>query len=288
MAKNKQSVTIPPLFYFTADSLCPEIEIFRMSQLRGRVMPGQLSGSRRYYFYMLLLVTEGDVCQTVDSSSFRCRQGSIILIRPGQVHSFGDVNGWDGWLVLFRPELLPPGPEAVLNITGTAGFGHGGADADLFESALRQMYKDIHNGAGMIHNAVLLYHQLAALLIRLRMLTDKPDASRAVITSDRQRFEKFTALLEKKFSTWHLVSHYANALGCSSKTLTRATETCAGRSVKSYISERICLEARRLLTHTTASVSIISQTLGFDEPAHFIRFFKSTVGLSPERFRESV
>ncbi|MGV2880728.1 AraC family transcriptional regulator [Pantoea vagans] len=60
------------------------------------------------------------------------------------------------------------------------------------------------------------------------------------------------------------------------------------RNTKSYISERICLIAKRLLTHTTASVSAISQILRFDEPAHCIRFFKNTVGLPPERFRESV
>ncbi|WP_420916250.1 helix-turn-helix domain-containing protein [Pantoea vagans] len=63
--------------------------------------------------------------------------------------------------------------------------------------------------------------------------------------------------------------------------MTQATESCAGRNAKSYISERICFVAKRLLKHTTASVSTISQISGFDEPAHFIRFFKNTVGLSP-------
>lgn len=132
MSENKQSAVITPFFYSPADTLCSYIQIFRMSELRARVMPGLLSGSRRYHFYLLLLVTEGDVRQAVDGELFRCIQGSALLIRPDQVHSFGDVHGLEGWLVLFRPEILSPGPGAVQDITGAAGFYNAGSDADVF------------------------------------------------------------------------------------------------------------------------------------------------------------
>lgn len=286
MGTKNQPANITPLYYSSSDTMFPDLEIFRMSELRARVMPEQLSGSRRYYLYTLMLVTCGGACQTVDDQSIKCVPGSIILIRPGQVHSFGEQHEWDGWLVLFRPEMLPPGPTMPHTI-GATGFIHSGVNAALFEATLRQMSADIREGSGKVHKSNLLYHQLASLLIRLDMLTEGHDGMLIEKTQDRQRFMKFSELLEKKFSIWHLVSQYADALSCSSKSLTRATAAFAGRSAKSYISERICLEARRLLTHTTASVSVISQTLGFDEPAHFIKFFKNYVGMSPERFRGS-
>ncbi|MEP6876196.1 MAG: AraC family ligand binding domain-containing protein, partial [Burkholderiales bacterium] len=42
----------------------------------------------------------------VDFSHLECGAGSLLTIRPGQVHRFGPGSRWDANLLLFRPELL--------------------------------------------------------------------------------------------------------------------------------------------------------------------------------------
>ncbi|MFB4358937.1 helix-turn-helix transcriptional regulator [Pantoea sp. BS_4] len=288
MHRKNQPAVVAPLHYSPADKSKPDLEIFMMSELSARVGSCKLSGSRRYFFYLLLFVTEGCTYQTVDGIPIECLPGTTLLIKPGQIHSFGGTQGWDGWMVLFRPEMLPPGTGAMQDkLTGT-GLLLGADDAALFESVFRQMLVDTKKHNEKPHTSALLYHQLASLFIRLGMMADRDDKALEEQTRNRLRFLKFTDMLEEKFSTWHQVSQYADALSCSSRSLSRATASFAGRSAKSYISERVCLEARRLLAHTPASVSNISEKLGFEEPVHFIKFFKKSAGLSPERFRHSV
>lgn len=167
----------------------------------------------------------------------------------------------------------------VLSLTGEA--------LALIEACIKQMSVDIQNVTRHAAMYPLMYHQLAALIVRLRLQSEMQDNSSPDSSRDRQRFRQFTALIEEKFTVWHHVSLYAGALNCSARSLTRATSVCAGCSAKTLLSDRITLEARRLLTHTSATVGLISELLGFYEPTHFVKFFKKNAGASPARFRHA-
>jgi len=48
---------------------------------------------------------------------------------------------------------------------------------------------------------------------------------------------------------------------------------------------RRALEAQRLLTYSSMTVSEVGYALGFDDPAYFSRAFRADVGQSPADFR---
>ena len=84
-----------------------DVEVFPFSDIRRRSVPEKVRATHRYAFHMLLLVTEGTSTQIVDFEPVSCRPGSLLVLRPGQVHSFGAKLDWDGWLIMFRAEFLP-------------------------------------------------------------------------------------------------------------------------------------------------------------------------------------
>lgn len=51
------------------------------------------------------------------------------------------------------------------------------------------------------------------------------------------------------------------------------------------INQRLLLEAKRDLVYTTMTITQVSDSLGFSEPAYFSRFFKRGTGQSPKQFR---
>ncbi|WP_443216704.1 helix-turn-helix domain-containing protein [Scytonema sp. HK-05] len=53
-----------------------------------------------------------------------------------------------------------------------------------------------------------------------------------------------------------------------------------GKTARSFIVERILLEAKSLLTHTELDIAEISHNLQFDEPTNFSKFFKKYAGLT--------
>ena len=100
-----------------------------------------------------------------------------------------------------------------------------------------------------------------------------------------QRFKRFQQLLETRFSVQHQVAAYAKQLGCTEKSLTRATMDGAGVKAKAYIDARINLEAKRLLAQTAIPIARIGDQIGFDEATNFVKFFKREVGCAPGAFR---
>lgn len=110
-------------------------------------------------------------------------------------------------------------------------------------------------------------------------------AAKALGIREHLRFRK---LLDTDFAAQHQVQYYANALGMSEKTLGRVCMTAAGVPAKAMITQRLALEAKRLLAHTTLAVQTIGRDLGFEEATNFVKFFRKESGMTPLAFRNSL
>jgi len=59
-----------------------------------------------------------------------------------------------------------------------------------------------------------------------------------------------------------------------------------GKTTSDLISARILQEAGTLLKHTGWNVAEIGYSLGFEEPSHFISFFKKHAFQTPSSYRK--
>ncbi|PDT00303.1 hypothetical protein CO666_31225, partial [Rhizobium chutanense] len=147
-----------------------DIEVFPFDNLRQRGTPAQIATAHRYSFYMLICVSEGAVTQLVDFEPVACRPGSLLVIHPGQVHSFGDGSGWEGWLVFFRPEFLPLVSETASGLLPTFSLDRitdhltlSDVEFDAVTECMARMSHDTMNKAAAETLHALLRHQLCAL-----------------------------------------------------------------------------------------------------------------------------
>ena len=83
------------------------------------------------------------------------------------------------------------------------------------------------------------------------------------------------------------MQHYAGALGMSDKTLSRVCWAAFGVPAKTAINQRLVLEAKRLLAHTSMAVQTIGRELGFEEATNFVKFFRKETEMPPLVFRAS-
>ncbi|MFE1452241.1 helix-turn-helix transcriptional regulator [Streptomyces olivaceoviridis] len=123
---------------------------------------------------------------------------------------------------------------------------------------------------------------LSVILIRLVHLVDARQRTRS---GDREPFHRFRQAVEEGFARTHRVEDYAARLGYSSRTLTGATLAALGCGAKRYIDDRVLLEAKRLLIHTSLSPAAISGRIGFAYPTVFSAFFRQHTGMTPTAFR---
>lgn len=273
-----------------------DLEVFSVADLRLRAKE-ELRFTHRYDFHTVVCVTRGSCTQMVDFHSIACAPGSLLVVRAGQAHNYGQSVDWDGWNLLFRPEFVPPFSttshdlKLALDVERlpehmVLSDQELGKVTDLLQQMREDARMDAPAGAqqGDVHR--LLRYQLHTLLTRLSILQGRRQTQEPQVSPASQRFQRFQQLVDKRFAQWHQVADYANQLGYTEKSLARAVAAAAGTTAKAFIAARINLEAKRLLVHLDMPVATIAEKLGFDEPTNFSKFFKREVGFTPAEFRK--
>jgi AraC-like DNA-binding protein len=289
---------VTPVRYTPPDAHRFDVEIVTAAELRTRVAMVPARGVERVDFYCMLVVAGGCYTHMIDFETFACSAGSCLAVRPGQVHRFGDEQDWDGWLLIVRSELLQPQPSSR-----SAGGSDGGsgrqpealpshvlasdATRDALVELCERMASDASHGGDVRIVNSLLCSQFQVLVGRLQLehLAAGAGAAASVDARAVERHQEFRRAIERDFRQWRTVAPYARQLGCSVKTLNRATLEIADVSAKTMVVARVVLEAKRLLAHTTAPVSAIADQLGFDEATNFVKFFRREAGMTPGSFR---
>lgn len=271
-----------------------DLEILPISELRRKASPEHLGAPQMIKFYLLMHITEGCCTHSVDFESIKCTAGSLLLLRPGQVQAYDITADWHGWMVIFRAEFLQPSQATTLVTeadlvqrleTMPVRFQLKAAEKTAVGEGILRMFQDLKfmASASMLHP--LLRNQLLALLMRLSIVETRLEQREQAPPASLLRFKRFRLTLEQHFREHHKVGHYAHLLGCSEKSLSRVCLGVSGVSAKSLLLQRIALEAKRLLVHTSLPISTIADKLGFGDATNFVKFFRREVGCPPGMFR---
>jgi AraC-like DNA-binding protein len=291
MPARRPQRALPSVGYRPPSAHALDIEVFGVDDLRRRIERGQVAAAHRIEFHQLVLVTHGRCVHSIDFEPIPCAAGSLIAVRPSQAQRFDPRRGWRGQVLVFRPEFLLPArarADREPTVRPIELPAHLRLDADELATTtarLEQLRADSTLGAAASLLAPMLRHQLHALLLRLAIAQGRQASAASPATPGRLRFERLRALVETRFAGWHGVGPYADALGCTEKTLTRACLEATGLAAKAFIAARINLEGKRLLAHTALPVGSIADRLGFEDTTHFVKFFRREVGETPGAFR---
>jgi AraC-like DNA-binding protein len=234
--------------------------------------------------HALFLVTVGHGTHEVDFHPYQCRPGTLIRARPGQAIRYGGQPSLDAVLVNWDATILAGlGPTGdVDDPVGRTHWQLAGEDEDAVITEVSQLVVDCQRHRAGAQATELLRHQLAVLLLRLALL---PGGDGQSAPAENAMFRKLRREVERSYRRTRRVEDYADRLGCSVRTLTRASLAATGRSAKQVLDDRVALQAMRLLAATDGSVAEIGRQLGFPEPTNFGRFFQREVGRTPGSFR---
>lgn len=243
----------------------------------------------RATFHYLILVTSGVLHHDVDHVTRTVTPGQWLWVRPGHTQCWHPPGTAKGPFILFEPDVLRADAARLLRpVTAhdaPAVLTPNPDDAPWAERTALQLL-DEHRALGQrpldLHHA-LRRNLLEALLLRL---AHRPDTTPSSSAPGRRSatYLKFLDALELHFRELHHVDDYARLLGCSVRTLTRATQAANGTGARHLIDERRLLEARRLLDGADQTAGAVAAQLGFPDAADFGRFFRNRTGLTPAAY----
>lgn len=265
----------------------PGLVALRLTDLAARVPTATLRRPQRGPYHVVMLVTVGHGRHSVDFVDYACRPGTLLWARPGQVHQFGTGRGLDATMLVFEPEFVPrlPGLADLLDDPfAPACWLPAGEDEEAILTEIAQIATDCTRyGTGEPVSTDLLRHQLGVLLLRIATLPAQRRGPGRV--ANGPVMARFREELETSFARTRRVEDYAERLGYSVRTLTRACLTATGQSAKQVVDARVALEAKRLLACGDDPIAEVGRRLGFPEPTNFGRFFIRETGRTPGEFR---
>lgn len=153
---------------------------------------------------------------------------------------------------------------------------------------LLEVFKDEFTDSDRIQSEMLriLLVRLIILITRLAKAQYLPQT--AVEDNKFDVVRRFNVMVENHYRTEHEVKFYASKLNKAPKTLSNYFALYGHKSPLRIIQERIALEAKRLFYYTDKTSKEIAYDLGFDDAAHFSRFFKNQTRQSPSEFKKSI
>jgi AraC family transcriptional regulator, transcriptional activator of pobA len=248
----------------------------------------------RHDYHELLWLRSGHGEHVLDGRPLAVRPRTLTVIGRGQVHVFAHAEDVVGAAVRFGDEALLGG-AAQRATPGWMLAGRGGLAVDVPESEVGRLESIIAaleaetTRPPDARSAELERHLLSVLLLWIeRWHEDTRTERRDADDAELQLHRRFAERLEADFARHHDAAHYADALGVPAAALSRALGHVTGRTTKELVTDRVMLEAARLLRFTDVTVQEIGHRTGFRDPLYFSRAFKRHHGEPPLAYRRRV
>jgi AraC family transcriptional regulator, transcriptional activator of pobA len=244
----------------------------------------------RHDYHELIWTRRGTGHHLIDGEVTVVEPNTVTLIGRGQVHVFERASGLYGAVVRFGDELL--GGETasawLFERRGSRTLEVPASDVPRLEATIDSLGAEARRPADAC-SIDLQRHLLSTLLLWLeRWYEAARTGQRDADDADVQLYRRFVEVLERDFARHHDVGHYADALRIPAAALSRALSRVTGRATKEHVTDRVMLEAARLLRFTDLSVGEIAFRVGLGDQLYFSRAFKRHYGESPMAYRERV
>lgn len=279
--------------YSFKTGLPQEFEIVGIADLY-KEFQDTLTTPHRTGFYHIIWFQKGSPTHLVDFNPIKIKPNTILFLNKDTVQRFDKKGNFDGKAILFTDSFFWKTEADTKFLSSSILFNDLFSVSQLqlqksspiFADLFQQMETELSNTKDN-YQSDILQNQLHNLLLHSDRERRKQNFTEVKKGADLDYVMLFKDLLESQFTKQKLVSNYAGQLRVTEKRLNQATSKILDKSPKQMIDERIMLEAKRLLAHTSESVKEIGFTLGFDEPTNFIKYFRKHHNSTPVEFRES-
>jgi len=278
--------------YDFKSGLSQEFEILDLSILYTKAK-SILTNPHRSGFYHIIWFQDCNVTHLVDFNQITIKPHSLLFLSKDIVHRFDDKEQLKGKIILFTDTFFCKTETDIRFLRKSILFNDLLSvsqiqienQSELFKSLVQLMETELQMVTDDLQAAILQNFLHNFLLLSERELRNQ-NFTKIKKGADLDYVVLFKDLLEVNYKNQKQVNYYAKQLIISEKRLNLATTKVLGKSPKELIDERVLLEAKRILAHTTESIKEIAYQLGFEEPTNFIKYFKKHSSITPTEFRE--
>jgi len=232
----------------------------------------------KHDFFLTVLFTKGKGTHEIDFTSYKVEPGALFMLRPGQTHNWQLSKDADGF-VFFHSKDFYDSRSLIEKVQDFPFFNsiHNPPLLKLKSKSLKKievLFSDIKKEYEA--NEILKHQKLHALVTQAYIELTRSYQPTSMVKSGNYllKVQQLEELIDKNFKEKKYPYEYAELMAMTEKHLNRICKSCLNKTTSDLISDRIILEAKRLLTHSDLQINAIAVELGFFDNSYFARFFK--------------
>lgn len=257
-----------------------------------------------YGFYAIFLKENKGCRLSYGRTRYDFDEMTITSFEPGQVihveqELYGEATVFPRWTALvFHPDFIKRtnlgrniGRYEFFSYNSTEALHLSQQEIEVFRSVLNMIEQELHHAIDK-HSRELMVSNIELLLNYCLRFYDRQFVTREEI--NHSVVQKFESLLhdymehEAAKEEVPTVAYFADKCCFSPGYFGELVKTETGRTAQDFISDYMVQFAKRQLDNPSLSISQVSETLGFEYPQHFVRFFKRKTGTTPKEYREAI
>lgn len=269
---------------------------FYVNNLREHIIlnKNKITKPHKHNSYLCVLFTKGSGIHEIDFNIYTVKAGNLFVISPGKTHHWELSDDIDGYIFTHTKDFydLHFSHNSISNFP----FFQSVQNSPSIELEVNQipeivalfeaMLSEYQNKKILKHQVLISYSDIMyAILSRIYL----KDQTEQIVNHGlySQKFNELEKLIEKHFLTEKSPSKYASMMNITPKHLNRITQSIIGKTTSEVILDRVLLEAKRIMLHTSKTFTEISIGLGYEDYAYFSRLFKQKTGFTPSQFLKS-
>ena len=277
-----------------AEVMCMRLE----DQPDSRLMEMPLYRSN---FYRVILFTKATIQFTAHETKLLVPENCLVFSFPGKLESWIRSGRLHGYVCYFSASFLGIDSTSPNFLTKYPYFGFESEphvqltdeQQNQLIPILEEMMAEITSDAADKLEA--FKHNLTLYLFKIRRIYNQqvadlsPDTkqSRVIYFQFIKKLDEYVQQLATQQKTvMPSVSLLAEQMNINANYLNGIIKGVTGKTASSYIQDKMILETKSYLLHTSLQVAEIAYLLGFENLPYFNRFFKKHTERTPLEFRK--
>ncbi len=253
-----------------------------------------VNSPHKHSTYISILFTKGTGEHQIDFTNYLVKPGSVFLLNPGQAHCWKLSEDANGYVFIHTQEFYN-GLYSNHKIENFPFFHLSqnqplvsvkNKELDKIENLFKEINFEFHRP--LPDTALKLGTLLNLVYIELSRLYQSKKESSGNENNTYLKVKKLQKLIDKNYKIKKFPKEYADLMNMTTRHLSRICQETLKKKTTELISDRILLEAKRMLIHKDISISSVADELGYEDISYFTRLFKKNTGLSPKEFQNTI
>jgi AraC family transcriptional activator of pobA len=253
----------------------------------------QSNAPERLKVFEIIWVKKGSGTLNVDLQKFCISENMIYCLIPGQYRTLQFSGAIEGYYISLTSEFLYL-TESHIDFTFLRAqyimdwvLPIVQSDNEM-ESLIVRMHREFQDKHFLRFE--ILKGLLKVFMISLsRSIENRSQNNkRLFFDKDVEIVRRFMGLLKKHFASKKFVADYADELCITPNYLNSVVKKLTGFPVSHHIQQYIVMEAKRQAMYSSLRMKEVADNLGFDDYAHFSKFFKNYSGVNFSSFKKDM